>query len=145
MAKRPYYVAIAAIAQPTRVAIDDSLAHLVRLGAKHAVGQTFSAAEDEQYLQAHAFLRAFSGEVVVQAMMAFIETPRGQRIMAAALPPAIVVQNHVTTPVDVHEHHHTHQARGLVNKLAERDADGLLTNIREEWIEPPATGAATAA
>jgi lambda family phage portal protein len=36
-----------------------------------------------------------------------------------------------------HEHTHHHAARGLVRKVPQRDADGLITSIDEQWIESP--------
>lgn len=41
--------------------------------------------------------------------------------------------------VDVHRHDHTHHhhPRGLTRKVPKRDADGLVTEIVEEWVQPP--------
>lgn len=40
---------------------------------------------------------------------------------------------------DVHNHDHTHHhhPRGLVRKVPQRDAQGLVTRVDEEWITPP--------
>ena len=41
--------------------------------------------------------------------------------------------------VDVHQHDHTHHhhPRGLTRKVPTRDADGLVTEIVEQWVQEP--------
>jgi hypothetical protein len=115
--------ALAPVAAETRTALDDALAQVIRLDTKHMDGQTLTDDESRQYVQAASLLATFSGQVVAQTLQVFIRTPRGQRIIAAALPQVFAINNI------------TSEARGLTRKVPVRGPDGLITEIREEWLD----------
>jgi hypothetical protein len=108
----------------TRESLANAMMRLITLDAKYLRGENLTDAESSEYVTAQRLVNAFSGEVVAHVVRQLFVTARGQRVVAAALPPAIAVNV---------------QQQGQTEQLFERDGDGEIARV----VTRPLSAAAT--
>lgn len=122
MTRPNYQHALANISASTVDSIDNALLQTIRLSGKYMRGEDMTDAEAATYLEASRLLKTFSGEVIVSALQVLIQHPRGQRVLAGALPTVFAVA--------------VHPPAGPMVQDFERDAEGELMRVVSRPMAP---------